>query len=369
MTVATLDATVSPAHDIAVLHRPAAGELQVQLLEPADERWLSFASSQPSATIFHHPAWSRNLADVYGCRPFVVTACDARGKIAAGLPMMDIRSLLTGRRWDSLPYTDYCPPLYADQKALAALTEGLVDLFHEKRIPLLELRGDCAEHPMLKPAAQYALHILPLEADSARVAAHFERVHKQNIQTAEKNQLSIRRGSDVPAMREFYMLQVETRRRHGVPVQPWRYFERLATSLMAQGLGSLLLAYKDDQCLAGLLLLHWRQTVVCKYAASREDSLPLRPNNLLFWHAIRWGCDNGYRAFDMGRTDLENTGLRRFKCGWGAPETMLTYHVLSRAPLPAVSKPSVPAFVQNVIRRSPPSVCRILGELLYKHYG
>ena len=344
-----------------------AGEIRI--IDPADERWLTFLRAHPEATVYHHPAWSRNLASVYGWRPFVVTACDAGGAIAAGLPMMDVRSFPTGRRWVSLPYTDNCAPLYADEQSLGVLYRGLVDKCREERVPRLELRSACAGHPLLKPAAQYALHVLPLEADSARVAAHFERVHKQNIRTAEKHGVSIRCGCDLQAMREFYALQVETRRRHGVPAQPWRYFEQLASTLMAQGLGSLLLAYQGEQCLAGLLLLHWQHTVICKYAASREDSLPLRPNNLLFWHAIHWGCENGYRALDMGRTDLENSGLRRFKCGWGAAETMLTYQVLSRAPVAAAGQPSVPAIVQSVIRRSPPAVCRLLGEWLYRYAG
>lgn len=50
-------------------------------------------------------------------------------------------------------------------------------------------------------------------------------------------------------------------------------------------------------------------TLIAKHVASREDRFKLRPNNLLFWEGICWGCKNGYTVFDMGRTDVENIGL------------------------------------------------------------
>ena len=89
-----------------------------------------------------------------------------------------------------------------------------------------------------------------------------------------------------------------------------RFFDLLASGLIEQGLGFVLLAYKDDECLAAAVFLHWQRTLTYKYGASVADGLKLRPNNLLFWTAIRWGCENGYTVLNMGKTDLANTGLR-----------------------------------------------------------
>ena len=94
----------------------------------------------------------------------------------------------------------------------------------------------------------------------------------------------------------------------------------------------------------------------------------MRPNNLLLWTAIRWGCENGYVLFDMGRTDLDDTGLRAFKSGWGAREMPLAYSTLSPEPLQSVTGRLMP-IMQTVIRNSPLWVCRATGELLYKHFG
>lgn len=343
-----------------------------QLLDPSDAGWCAFVHSNPHANAFHHPAWIKLLAECYGYHPFILTVCDAAGRIGAGMPMMEVRSLLTGKRWVSLPFTDYCAPLYRDGECLNQLVEQVVQLYRGGRTPRIEVRWDLS-HPSVQTYWPYVLHTLGLDSDAERVAHHFDRVHRQNIRTAEKNQVHVEWGTQLKDMCEYYNLQLETRRRKGLPSQPWRYFKSLASVLFDKGLGSVLLAYKDDQCLAGVVLLHWQRTIICKYAASREESLKLRPNNLLFWTAIRWGCENGYTLFDMGRTDLENTGLRKFKSGWGAEETPLAYSTLAaRTLLPSTSTlmaNRLMPMLQTVIRSSPLWVCRAMGELLYKHAG
>jgi CelD/BcsL family acetyltransferase involved in cellulose biosynthesis len=117
-----------------------------------------------------------------------------------------------------------------------------------------------------------------------------------------------------------------------------------------------------------MVYLGWGRTLIAKYAASREDRFNLRPNNLLFWEGIRWGCENGFTWFDMGRTEVENVGLRNFKSRWGAVEEPLTYSILSSKRLRPRSR-RLEHVLHSVIQRSPIWVCRISGELLYKYVG
>jgi CelD/BcsL family acetyltransferase involved in cellulose biosynthesis len=131
-------------------------------------------------------------------------------------------------------------------------------------------------------------------------------------------------------------------------------------------MGFVLLAHKDDEIIAGMVYLGWGRTLIAKYAASREDRFNLRPNNLLFWEGIRWGCQNGFAVFDMGRTEIENAGLRNFKSRWGAMEEPLYYSVLSSKPIQA-SKGTLDRVMHSVIQHSPLWFCRLSGELLYRH--
>lgn len=338
------------------------------LLHPLDRRWLEYVTSKPGATIFHHPSWLNVLAECYGYRPFVIAVCDASGQYVAGLPVMEVRSRLTGRRWVSLPFTDYCPPLYDDLDALNQLTHDLAFLYQVGRVPKIEIRWELPAYPPIQSDPAYYLHTVKLASDPQVVMKRFERTHRQNIGTAENRGVHIERGTEPEHLRRFYRMQLETRRRKGVPVQPWKFFDLLGKQILAEGLGFILLAYKDAQCLAGGLFVHWQQTITYKYAASSNEGQECRPNNLLSWTAMRWGCENGYAVFDLGRTDLENAGLRRFKKGWGAEEAPLTYSVLSAAS-PGPGNGKLMSLMEKVIQKAPPWVCRLTGELLYRHVG
>jgi len=343
-------------------------QVDSQFLSPEDQRWVAFVESKPEATIFHHPAWLNVLAESYGYRPFVIAVCDAAGQIVAGLPVLEVRSRVRGWRWVSLPFTDYCAPLYDDPESLGQLTNDLALLYQTGGVPSIEVRWELPSHPAMRSHSAYYLHRLRLNSDPQLVLKGFKRTHRQNIGTAEERGVHIERGTEPEHLRRFYAMQLETRRRKGIPVQPRKFFDLLGKHILAQGLGFVLLAYKDVQCLAGGLFLHWQQTLTYKYAASSGEDQQYRPNNLLSWTAMRWGCENGYTVFDLGRTELENAGLRRFKNGWGAEESPLIYSMLSAAP-PSASDSKLMSLMEPLIQKAPPWVCRAAGELLYRHFG
>jgi CelD/BcsL family acetyltransferase involved in cellulose biosynthesis len=345
----------------------AEGQATVQL-DPLDETWARFATSNVRADIFHHPAWGKVLAESYGYRPFVLAVADSGGMVRAGVPMMEVDSRLTGRRWVSLPFSDHCAPLYEDACALERLGEQLVRLVREGEAPRIELRWGWPANPAICPQSGYVLHTLELDEDPERLPEHFHRTQWQNVRHAQERGIHIEWGGELEQLRTFYHLQCLTRRRHGLPVQPWKFFERLWRAIIRQGNGFLLLAHSGNRYLAGGVFLHWQQTLTYKYAASAEEGRELRPNHLLTWTAMRWGCENGLKRFDFGRSRVEDVGLRAFKHRWGAREAPLTYSTLSAAPdRPVVDR--LMGVTQAVIRASPVLVCRAAGELLYRHFG
>jgi len=337
-------------------------------LDPSDERWTTFIASKPQANIFHHPAWINLMAECYGYHPFVVVVCDASGEIRAGLPIMELKSALTGRRWVSLPFTDHCVPIYSDVECLNELIEVLVSLAKDSNIPRLELRWAPSSRSDMRTDSHHVLHSLNLDLHPELVASRFHQMHRRNVEVAKKRGVRIECGRTRDSLDKFYQLHLSTRRRQGTPIQPRKYFDLLGKMIIDKGLGFVLTAYKDDECLAAAVFLHWQQTLTYKYGASAEQGLNLRPNNLLFWKAIEWGCEHGYAVFDMGRTDLENTGLRQFKTRWGAEEQPLTYATYSATPQ-HTEDGRLKSLMQSVIQHSPPWICRAAGELLYRHFG
>jgi hypothetical protein len=335
-----------------------------------DPQWLSLIEEDLAATIFHHPAWMELLASCYGFRPFVLAVMDPDGRILAGLPIAEVRNIFTPLRYVSLPFSDYCTPLYQDDKALLLLSDKLVDLQKETRIKGVEIRSDLPELDKIQATSHFVLHTIPLDADPSQTAKRVSRQQMQNVRTAEKNEIQIVRGTGLEEIRAFYRLHSLTRRKHGVPVQPWKYFKLLTERLLVRGLGFILLAFKEDTCISAGVFLHWQKALTYKYSATDEAFMNLRPNHLVTWTAMKWGCENGFTVFDFGRADLENEGLRSYKRRWGAEETSLQYSYIPTAPTTSTgSNHRLNNLGKTIIRRSPVWVCRMIGELIYRYAG
>ena len=319
------------------------------IISPDDDRWLTFIADRPDAVIFHHPAWLRVLSRAYHYRPFIVAIPDDQGGLAAGLPVMEVDSMLTRRRWVSLPFSDCCPPLCQDEAARERLTQALVALVDRENTPRIELRW-AFTHPQINNYAHFVMHMVRLEPDAEAVKKRFHRTQRQNIGTASDAGVTISYGTGPDELEVFYNLQRLTRRRQGVPLQPRRYFTFLQREVLAKGLGFIGLASQGDRVLAAGLFLHFGQTLTYKYAASSDDpdSRDMRPNHLLTWITMTWGCEHGYKAFDFGRTENENDGLRTFKKRWGAEEIELPYSVYG-APAPEARDGRLMHTMQRVI--------------------
>lgn len=346
-------------------HNDHAG---IQILDHKDVRWGKYIESHHQANIFHHPAWMDLLSKCYGYSPFILAEIEDNGLVCSGLPFARVKSVFTGKRWVSLPFTDYCIPLYQDESSLLKLTNWCVKEFNEKKIPRIEVRWGLPDHEILQLDSEFVIHTIQLNHDSELVAKNFKRTHRQNIHTAEKRGVRIEWGDQIEQLRLYYQLQLETRHRQGLPVQPWKFFEHLGSSIFSKNLGFVLLAYKDEECIAGVVYLHWQEYMAAKYAASKDEYWEFRPNNLLFWKGIKWGCENGVSIFDFGRSEVSNSGLRRYKRGWGASEQSISYSILSNRPL-QTGDSKIQNLMQPIFQKSPLWVCRVAGEMLYRHYG
>jgi CelD/BcsL family acetyltransferase involved in cellulose biosynthesis len=335
----------------------------VTLLALEDPRWQEFVEARADASLFHHPAWARMLADCYGYRAQGVALVERGGAISAGVPVIDVSGPVGGRRWVSLPFTDVCPVL-ADDATEAA--HALMDLSRVARLDAFELRGALPESAAIQSRASFVRHVLPLTVDPTAAWARFRTNHRRSIRDAEKAGVRITRGTSPDDVEVFYRLHVRTRRRLGVPVQPRRFFRLLGERILQPGLGHVLTAWSGETPVASAIFSSWRGQVIYKYGA-RDERLPkLDANHLLFWTAIRSACEDGATTFDLGRSDVDQQALRSFKTGWGAREEPLAYSWIARAPVRASSHRAERA-MGVVIRNSAPWLCRAIGELLYKY--
>ena len=339
----------------------------VELDPLADPAWIDLVVRAPAATVFHHPAWLGLLRGTYR---YEITACAVfgdEGRPVAGLPVAEVSSRLTGRRLVALPFSDLCPPLVSDEAAAwapGALRRAL-GVFQARRGVPLEVRGTGDVLGRARGGERFHHHVLALAPEVATVERGIAKPQiLRGVRRACREGLTARVATDRNALEAFYRLHVATRRRLGVPTQPRRFILGFE-ALFGCGLGFVLLVSRGEQPIAAGVFLAFGDTLLYKYGASDARFLGLRPNNLLFMEAIRWGCAHGMRRLDFGKTHWAQEGLRAFKLAWGAQEHELRYRYIGGIP----GGPRATDMLAPVIRRSPPAVSRAIGELLYRHAG
>jgi CelD/BcsL family acetyltransferase involved in cellulose biosynthesis len=345
--------------------------LRSHATEPAvlahdDPAWLEFVEAQPSANAFHLPAWSEVLASTYGYPCFVLAQLGADGKIVAGLPLAHVRQPFGRHRLISLPFTDHCPLLAGPHGDVARFVDDLMRWRDHFDAAVLELRDEL-NVPGSWPQRVGTRHIVDLESDSEAVFNRLDRHRIRNwINRACEQGVDAVVSDSHDHLADFYRLHCLTRRRLGVPVQPWRFFENLFEKVVARGLGFLVVAQLAGRPVAAAVFLAWNKQLIYKFGASDRDDWVRGANHLVLWTAMRWGCAAGYRSLDLGRTDAEHESLRAFKARWRAHEVPLVYTHLGAAPRAARPGPASRAMA-HLIRRSPVVVCRTVGELLYRY--
>lgn len=342
----------------------------IQVIDPCNSKeWMQFVECHPDASIFHHPAWMNMLRDIYHYR--ILAICVMEGElIQAGIPFADVRSFITGKRWISMPFSDYCMPLLPNDNPamVTALMTHLVEK-QKHEIPRVEIRWAVEATPNAHYVRNFVTHTLKLDKDAAALFASFDKQGAQrSVRIAEREGVVVRECSSFEDFEVFYRLQIMTRHRLGVPAQPKSFFKGVWDYLITRGLGFVLIAYKDATPLAGGVFFQFNDTVWYKYSASDQAHKAMHPNHAFLWKGIQRALAGGHTVFDFGRSEKSNEGLRRFKRSWASTEHELAYTVLGDQ-AQSTGPFSMSKMMEPVIRRSPEFVCKLSGELLYKHFA
>jgi hypothetical protein len=171
-------------------------------------------------------------------------------------------------------------------------------------------------------------------------------------------------------MKEFYRLNVLTRREHGLPPQPFHFFRNVYDQIITKGLGFISVASIRNRTIAANVYFHFGNEVIYKYGASDNAFQHLRANNLVMWETIKWSTDYGFKKLNFGRTEPENLGLRQFKTGWGSTEYFIRYYKYDLQHDAFVDDSfGINPTYKKIFSKIPIPILNLLGRILYRHMG
>jgi hypothetical protein len=343
-------------------------------LEVVDPRrfpgWDALLSSHPDASVFHTSAWARVLSETYAYLPSYFTLIE-KDRLVGLLPFMEIRSWITGTRGVSLPFTDESAPILPVGLRFVEAMSQVIDLAESRGWRTVEIRGLASGMENLPASAEYLSHDLDLTGGEESLLSRYRPNVHRNIRKAEREGISVSEDGTQKGLMEFYRLNCLTRREHGLPPQPVRFFEHLRQHLLEKGLGFLMIARHKEKAVAGALFLLFSGKAIFKYGASDRRYQEFRANNLVFRDAIRLLCGRGARTLSFGRTNFGHEGLRQFKMSWGTTETRhqyVKYDVRSMTYLTNEQSRWETCW-KKTFANLPLPVLRIIGNIAYRHAG
>jgi hypothetical protein len=346
----------------------ALSAASLKVIDPlADAAWDDKVRAHPDCCFFHGASWARVLRDSYGQHPAYFALQNGAG-FSALLPVIEVKSILTGFRGVSLPFTDFCPPLGSDRSTYSALLQEVIAEGRRRGWRHLECRGGFEMLENVPSSMSFCAHTLDLTVGEEKILKRFEGRVRNAVRKAEAAGVKVEILQDLVSVKEFYRLHCETRRKHGVPPQPFRFFESIYREIVAKGQGIVVLAKLQGVAIAGAVFFNLGTRVIYKYSASDKMAQQVRPNNLLMWEAIRWYARAGAAEMHFGRSSISNEGLRLYKRGFGTTETPLHYFKFDLRRQQFVSgneKP--PGWANRVCSALPLPLLRLAGRVLYKH--
>lgn len=341
-----------------------------QIINPINyPGWDDLIISSPDHSFFHSSSWARVLSESYNYHPlYFATLKD--GRLLSLISVMEIESILTGRRGVSLPFSDYCESIAAASGYFQNTLDHLLEYGKKRKWKYLEIRGGKNFNEHFSPWVTYYRHTLDLSEDSGHIFSNFRESTKRNIRKAIKQEVKVNIENSLASVKDFYRLNCLTRRHHGLPPQPFIFFKNIYEHVLAKGLGLVLLASNGELNIAGAIFFHYGDKALYKYAGSNRAYQNLRANNLVMWEAIKWYCRNGYKSLSLGRTDSEDRGLLQFKSGWRPREEIVEYFKYDFTKN-SFTKNATRAIQlsRRVLRMMPSPMLKIFGLILYRHIG
>lgn len=307
--------------------------LEVRGLGPGDrEEWNHAVAGLPTGHVLQSYEWGE-LKEGMGWRSHRLLKESAGTPMGAALVLYK-RLPLPGL---SIMYVPKGPCFHPDDvETLRALLRALKNLAHSEGALFLKIDPDLTEEDSralgvleqegfslsLEQIQLRNTMVVDLRPSEKDLLARMNQSTRRNINLAQRYGVEVVTANQTD-LRQFYELYQETARRDGFILRSYDYYQRLWGGFLAKGMACAFLARRQEQVLAGCLVLLLGKKAWYILGASRSEMREVRPNQLLQWKAMRWAKISGAESYDMwGLPDVLEVGqpmwgLYQFKRGFG----------------------------------------------------
>ncbi len=289
------------------------------------DRWRRFLREHEDPNIFHTPEMYDVFADTPDCRPAVLSAVSS-GRIRA--LMMPVRVRLTrlpvGRlAWRILLHGGILAERSEEgQEAVLFLLHRLRSEARGFEIEVRNLSNRSLDACLTSHHFRehvYVNYRVDLAEGPNAVWSRISGKGRKTIRNALNKDTRVTEVHDRTTVQDIYRLLQKSYRRAGVPLPDRSLFYAAYDHLKPKGMARFFVVRMGGTCIAGSVELIYRDTVYGWYQGYDSGFSKYRPNDLLMWHVLKWGLEQGYRCYDFGGAGRpgEPYGVREFKAKFG----------------------------------------------------
>jgi CelD/BcsL family acetyltransferase involved in cellulose biosynthesis len=291
--------------------------------------WKRFVDEQPGANIFHTPEMFAVFERSAGHRPDLWAVVDDAGVHALFTPVHITLGAAMSRGFTTRSVA-YGSVLARETEprgdAVLTLFEQYADAMRRRSL-FTELRNlqalDGLRGPLEQCSYAYEDHLnylvdldRPSETVFGSISSSTRKKIRRALRSGDVSVVELTARADLPA---WYELMRQTYRRARVPLPHPSLFEAAFDVLRPQGMIKFFIARIGDVAVACSAELLYKDTIYGWYGGSDRDYSSYIPNDLLTWHVLEWGSENGYKVYDFGGAGKpdEPYGVRTFKAKYG----------------------------------------------------
>lgn len=290
--------------------------MQVVELEEKDAgRWDNYVYAHAFSSFFHLFGWKKVMEKSFGCQTCYLAALE-KDDIKGILPLFIVKSWILGNSVSSMP-----GGICTDNEDIAKLLyEKAKEITKKYNAKYLLLRDCSRKYDFDLKIVIYNTSIVKLTKDPNELWKSFDSKARNQTRKAIKSGLIMDKGKNY--LKEFYQVFSINMRDLGTPVFPDRFFECIVSEFPEET--DVLTVKYEDKVIGGMFLFFFKDTISDPWASSLRKYFSYCPNNFLYWETFKYGCENGFRFFDMGRSQRDS-GSFKFKKQWGAEPRDLYY--------------------------------------------
>jgi lipid II:glycine glycyltransferase (peptidoglycan interpeptide bridge formation enzyme) len=169
--------------------------------------------------------------------------------------------------------------------------------------------------------------ILDLKKGEERLWMEIHKNRRKEIMKGIKKGLVVKLIDihDNNSLESIYHIIYILYKRIGLPLPSFSFFQNAVNILQPTGFLKTFIAYVENEIVGFRMVLTYNSTIYDWYAASNSEFLTYRPNDVLPWEILKWGCNNKFSIFDFGGAGKHGIsyGVRNYKERFGG--TIVNY--------------------------------------------